>query len=288
VGGEQRSEGHLERAAGVRLYHCNWLPREAAGAGARRPVLIVMHGYAEHCRRYDEFAEALLARDIGVCRFDARGHGRSSGQRGHVQEYSQYVDDLEAFVEYVAGLFPERPLAVLGHSNGGLVAIRAVQRGLGRVRALAVTSPLFALPLERRPVPDGLARVLSLLLPRLPLPNGLRPADLTHDEALQRAVANDPWVHRVATPRWYWSMTLAGRAALGAAAQLTLPLLTVLGDADPVVDRASILDFHARAGSLDKQLLHRPGEKHEVLNETDRRQLFAAVGDWVERVCTSA
>jgi alpha-beta hydrolase superfamily lysophospholipase len=83
-------------------------------------------------------------------------------------------------------------------------------------------------------------------------------------------------------------MTLAGRAALAAAAQLTLPLFTVLGDADPVVDRAPILDFHARAGSLDKQLVRRPGELHEVLNETDRRQLFAAVGDWVERVCANA
>jgi lysophospholipase len=287
VGGEQRIEGQLERAAGVRLYYCNWLP-PAAGRAAPRPIAIVMHGFAEHCRRYDELAEALCARDIGVCRFDARGHGRSSGQRGYVRQYSDYIDDLAAFVDYIAELYPDRPLALLGHSNGGLIAIRALQRGLPRVCALALTSPLLALPSNRRPVPDAVARVLCAAFGRLPLPNGLRPTDLTHDAALQRAVAADPWIHRVATPRWYWSMTLAGRAALSAAAQLTVPLLTVVGDEDPVVDRAAILDFHARAGSLDKELLRRPGELHEVLNETDRGRLFVQVADWVDRVCASA
>jgi alpha-beta hydrolase superfamily lysophospholipase len=286
VAAEQRVEGYLERETGVRLYYCNWLATPERPL-TPRPILIVMHGFAEHCRRYDELSEALLAREIGVCRFDARGHGQSSGQRGYVHEYSRYVDDLVAFIDDIAAAHPDRPLALLGHSNGGLIAIRAVQRGLPRVRALAVTSPLLALPPGRRPVPDGVARLLSAVFGRLPLPNGVRAADLTHDEALQRAHAADPWVFRVATPRWYWSTTLAGRAALNAAEQVTLPLLTVLGEADPVVDRSAIIDFHARAGSRDKALLRRPGELHEVLNETARRQLYALLGDWIERVCSS-
>jgi alpha-beta hydrolase superfamily lysophospholipase len=271
-------EGQLERAADVRLYYCNWLPKPAG------PILIVMHGYAEHCRRYDEFAAALLARGIGVCRFDARGHGRSSGQRGYVGCFEDYVDDLAVFIAQVAATHPQRTLALLGHSNGGLIAARAVERGLPQVRALALTSPLFALPRARQPVPDGVARLLSAAIGRLPLPNGIRSADLTHDVALQAAHAADPWVHGRATPRWYWSMTLAGRAAIEQAERVKLPLLSVLGERDVVVDTDAIRAFHERAGSSDKQLLERPGELHEVLNETDRAQLFEHIAGWLGRV----
>ena len=246
-----------------------------------------MHGFAEHCRRYDEFAEYLLASGIGVSRFDARGHGRSSGQRGYVARFEDYVEDLQEFVRQVSERSPECPLVLLGHSNGGLIAIRAVQEGLPGVRGLVVSNPLVALRAARKPVPDALARVLSWGAGRLPLPNGVRPQDLTREPAILAALLQDPWIHRVGTPRWYWSMTMAGRAALADAERVTLPLLAVVGELDPLVDPRGVLEFYERAASLDKQLITRRGELHEVLNEMERRSLFALIQDWLARVCAA-
>lgn len=274
----KREEGFLERSAGVRLYHCEWWPEPASDAGA---VLVLMHGYAEHCRRYDELAEYLVQRGIAVCRIDARGDGRSSGQRGYIERFEQYTDDLRAYVERIRALAPGRPLALLGHSNGGLIALRALQQGLAGVSALVLTNPLLELRAARRPVPEVVARWLSRAAPRLPLPNGLRPEYLTHDESLRAAVRSDPWVHRRATPRWYWCALCEGRVALEQAAKLTLPLLVVVGEADPIVEPRAAKALYERAAARDKQLWARPGELHEVLNELGRRELFERIADWL-------
>jgi alpha-beta hydrolase superfamily lysophospholipase len=277
----RRAEGFFRPARGVRLYRCEWSPERSGSARAPGALLVLLHGFAEHCRRYDELSEFLVQRGHVVCRFDARGHGRSSGQRGYIRQHQDYVEDLCAYVRLVHEREPERQLALIGHSNGGLIAIRALQHGLPCVSALVVTNPLLRLCPARRPVPDALAQMLSWAAGRLPLRHGLRPADLTHEPSALAAVRRDRWVHGKTTPRWYWSATLAGRAALEQAGSLTLPLLVVVGEQDGVVEPQAAKDFYERAASHDKQLISRPGEYHEVLNETDRLGLFALMADWL-------
>jgi alpha-beta hydrolase superfamily lysophospholipase len=194
------------------------------------------------------------------------------------------VDDLRVFVQHVAAREAGRALFLLGHSNGGLTVVRALQGGLSGVAGAILTSPLLGLPAGRKPVPDGLARWLSLLAARLPLPSGIRAHELTHEQALVDAVRADPAVHRLATPRWYWSMLGAAELALHEAHRLTLPLLTIQGELDAMLDLSAVARFHARVSSLDKQLLIRTGEYHEVLNELDRQALFTLIADWLDRV----
>jgi alpha-beta hydrolase superfamily lysophospholipase len=88
----------------------------------------------------------------------------------------------------------------------------------------------------------------------------------------------------VATPRWYWSATLAAREALADAQRVTLPLLVVQGELDPIVEPSNVAEFYERAGARDKQRLVRAGELHEVLNELDRVELFGTIADWIERL----
>jgi alpha-beta hydrolase superfamily lysophospholipase len=277
-------ESSSDGVGGVRLYHCEFVPKRPVAGGA---LVALMHGYADHCRRYDEVASELAARGHVVCLFDARGHGRSGGQRGYVREFGDYVADYAAFVRRVRGRHGARPLIAMGHSNGALIALRAVQAGLEGARGLVLTGPLFRLRAARKAVPDAMARVLSALLPRLPVPNGIRSEDLMHDPTLREAHRRDGRVHRIATARWYWEMTLAGRAALAGAERVTLPLLIVQGTDDPLVDPALVAEFHERAGAADKQLVLRPGELHEVLNETERRRTFDTIAEWIERVATA-
>jgi alpha-beta hydrolase superfamily lysophospholipase len=275
------SESTFTRERGVRLYHCEFVP-ERTGEPASGALIALMHGYAEHCRRYDHVARHFAEQGHVVCAMDARGHGQSPGQRGWVRDYREYVDDFAAFVELVRARHAGRPLVVLGHSNGGLIAVRTVQAGLlAAARGLILTSPLMGLRAHRRAVPDPVARALSTLVPRLPVPNGIRSEHLTHDPVRLEAHRTDRRVHRVATARWYWSMTLATRAALAEAQRVTLPLLVAQAELDPIVDPAAVAEFHARAGSADKRLIVRSGEFHEILNETARRELLAIISDWI-------
>lgn len=280
--GTTRSEGELARGAGARLFFTEWAPAACDRGASARAIVVVMHGFGEHSGRYDEFAGYLVARGYAVARIDARGHGRSSGRRGHVSDYDDYVGDLAAFALDIAHRHSGSKLILLGHSNGGLAAIRCVQRELIQPHALVLTSPL--LRLRKQPVPDGLARVLSRFLPALPLPNGIRSEDLTRDTQLRAAHASDRWVHKVATPRWYWEMREAQRQALADAPRITLPLLTICAELDALVDPAATIDFHGRAASLDKELVVRSGEYHEVLNEIARLESFERIASWMDRV----
>jgi alpha-beta hydrolase superfamily lysophospholipase len=277
-------DGYFEHSRGLRAYECEFVLEQPHPS--RGSLIVLMHGYGEHCRRYDELSQYLARRGHVVCLFDARGHGRSQGQRGHVRDFAEYVDDFAAFVARVRPRLDFRPLIVLGHSNGGLIAIRAIQLGLAGVRALVLTGPLLGLRKSRQAAPDAVARVLSAIAPRLPLPNGIRSEDLTHDPAARDAHRHDPWVHRLATPRWYWSMTVAGRDALLGAQRVTLPLLIVQGEHDPIVEPLRVAEFYERAGSRDKRLVQRPGELHEVLNETARRESFELIAAWIEGACS--
>jgi len=288
-----RKEGSFVASDGVRLFSvedCFSIEdrsRETSGpSAAPRSLIALMHGFAEHCARYDAVAAYFAGRGHAVCRLDARGHGQSGGRRGHVRDFDDYVGDFAAFARGALGRFPAAPLVVLGHSNGGLIALRAVQRGLLAPSALVLTSPL--LRLRKKPVPDVVARFLSWAAPALPLPNGLRRQDLTHDPELLAAHAADPLVHRVATPRWYWSMTRAAQQAFSEAPGLSVPLLIVSGELDPIVDPAGAVELHARAGSSAKELSVQAGEFHEVLNETRRLETYEQIAAWIERTLGSS
>jgi alpha-beta hydrolase superfamily lysophospholipase len=277
------SDGLFEGAGALRLYHCEFAP-ERPGETQAGALVALMHGYGEHCRRYDEVSRYLAGRGHVVCSMDARGHGRSQGQRGYVREYADYVADFTAFVARVRARHAGRKLVVFGHSNGGLIAVRAIQTGLLGASGLLLTSPLIELASQQKKLPDALASALSALVPRLPVPSGIRVEDLTHDRELCDAYRRDGWRHGMATPRWYWSTTLAARAALAEAASVTLPLLIVQAEQDRLVNVARVAEFHARARAADKQLIVREGEYHEVLNEVARLELYGLVGDWIERV----
>ncbi len=274
-----RLEAQSTATDGTRLAHWEQLPQ--AGIDPRAMVLIV-HGYGDHSGRYDEVARSLLARGYGVASFDLRGHGRSGGQRGYVRTFRDYLSDLQQVAVWVRARHRERPLALLGHSTGGLIAIRALQERYFEASALVAVCPLLRIADEHRVVPDWVARLISVALPRLPLPSGIDAEELTHDPAWVKRTREDTLCHGKATPRWFWEAQRSGRVALQAAGRLQLPVLVVKADQDTLSDPATIGDFFARLGSADRTLLERKGEYHEVLNETDRQAVFAILGDWLD------
>ena len=58
-------------------------------------VVVIVHGIAEHCGRYEHVARQLNAANVSVVGYDQRGHGRSGGRRGHVDSMDQLHDDLQ-------------------------------------------------------------------------------------------------------------------------------------------------------------------------------------------------
>ncbi len=239
----------------------------------------LLHGYMEHGGRYAELAAYLATAGLATAAVDLRGHGRSGGPRGFVAGGEDYLEDLRA----ARGADPEPALPhfLLGHSNGGLIALQAALAGDMAWRGVIVTNPYLAATAPAPRLKRMVGHLAGRLWPRLALPAAISADDLTHDPEKQAAHRSDPLIFGHATAGWYRATTaLQGR--LLQQRHLPQPLLFVYSDADPVACPRHSARLAAQLQAADKTVVVRPGEAHEVLNETQRTQLFAVVAAWVQ------
>lgn len=271
-------EGVLKRneTAGPPLYFYATTPEKP------RAVVGLLHGYAEHGKRYAHVADAWAERGIATVAIDMRGHGRAEGRRGHCDRFEEFLDDGSELTRLVRDRAPDLPAVLFGHSFGGLVAASMAIARPSPWKALALSGPFFGVATQVPLVKRLAGRVATRIAPTLAIPTGLSGKDVTHDAERGRAYDEDPLVFKTATARWFTETEAAQGAAIKRAASLTMPLLLVIGLADHVVSVARARAFFDAAGSKDKAWDGKEGLFHEVLNEVEWKPIAERFGEWIE------
>ena len=254
-------------------------------AGEPRALVVLTHGFGEHCGRYGGLAQALNAARISLFAYDLRGHGRSGGPRGFVPCYEDLLDDLERVIAAAQREHPGLPLFLFGHSMGGNIVINYALRrqAPAGIRGVLVSGPWLRLASQPPGWKRVLGRLAAKLQPRMVLPAAMDPAVLSHDRQQVLAYSSDPLVHSTMTARLFAEVTAAGEWALAHAAALTLPVLLMHGGGDRLTDPRATEEFHARAGGNDKSLKIYPDQYHEILNETDPAPVLRDIVEWIQR-----
>jgi alpha-beta hydrolase superfamily lysophospholipase len=267
-----------------KLYTRGWVPLQESV----RAALVLVHGLGEHCARYDAVAAFFAGQGIATFGFEHRGHGRSSGKRGHIPSYDLVLQDMDHFIEEARLAFEDVPVFLYGHSMGGnMVLYYALQRRSQALRGVISTSPGLAvgtpLPLALRAV----ARLLYALAPSFTLPNGLNLAHLSHDERVIEAYRNDPLVTPMVSARLGLEMMDKGRWILEHAEDFPLPLLLLQGGAERIVSPEAVREF-ARRVPADR-ITYREWEHlyHELHNEPEKDQVLHTMLDWLNRHISS-
>lgn len=248
-------------------------------SGAHRAVLLV-HGLGEHCGRYDALAQWFNRRGYAVRSYDQRGHGRTPGQHGAIPRADALLEDLaDIYTDYAASL-GFAPL-LLGHSMGGLVALRTVLDGRIAPPLLMLSSPVL-----RAHEPkwlQALAARLTSWLPNLPLRAGLKADKLSHDPAVGPAYKRDPLRYGWVTPRLANFIFRAGPACIADAKQLRVPSLLLYAGDDYLVDPAGSHDFAAVASPALLTTQKFDTLYHELFNEADpgRSEVLTALETWL-------
>ena len=268
----------LTMADGQQLFLRDWSGR------ATHSAVLIVHGLGEHSGRYDALAKWFVSHGYAVRSYDQRGHGRTPGRRGALRHSDDLLRDLTAVYENYAIHSGRHPL-LLGHSMGGLVALRAVLDGRVEPSGLVLSSPALRSfePLWLR----RLAAVLARVLPNLPLRNGLPVDALSHDTKVVEEYRTDPLRTGWITPRLADFIFRAGASSITDAWRLRVPTLLLAAGSDRLVDPSGSRDF-ANGAWATHQLTSRFFDTlfHELFNETEtgRHQVLAQLAEWLRRL----
>jgi alpha-beta hydrolase superfamily lysophospholipase len=111
----------------------------------------------------------LVDRNYSVTAYDHRGHGLSDGLPGHVESFAEYDEDLTRMLKSVRSRSQVKPLFLIGHSMGGLIALRYAARNSNTLSGAIISAPLIEVAV---PVPAHklmIARVSARMAPRMRL-----------------------------------------------------------------------------------------------------------------------
>ena len=94
--------------------------------GEPKAVVVIIHGAMEHHRRYGWLIEKWRLSGFHVIMGDLPGHGLTSrAGRGHIDSFDEYIFEVKDWIQ--AAYRFELPVFLIGHSMGGLIAIRLLQ-----------------------------------------------------------------------------------------------------------------------------------------------------------------
>lgn len=245
-------------------------------AGTSIAVVIVVHGYAEHGGRYAHVAGAFAAQGWATVAPDHLGHGRSDGERGLIADFAHVVDDLHATVDLAEAAYPGVPILMAGHSMGGLLTARFVQRSPHRLAGAAFLGAVLG------DWPWARAVLAEPSLPEEPS----HPDGMSRDPATNRSYAEDPLVYHGGYKRPLLVSEVATLDAFRAEIdRIRVPVACLHGSADPFVPPGPTVQAVVDMPSTDKLIRVYPGAKHELVNETNRDEvlgdLVGAVRRWV-------
>jgi hypothetical protein len=232
------------------------ISKPTAGAARQLPAVILIAGSGPQDRDetvfgipiFGQLADRLADAGFLVLRYDKRGVGQSGG-RIESATLADYADDLRAAVKLVSERkdVDRRQLAVIGHSEGGLVALVAAAREK-RITALVLIAAIgvTGAELNMTQVTHGLDRAK--------VPAAERQTTIELQKKIQTAVLTGkgwedipPALRRQADIPWFKSFLAFDPAKV--MSDVKQPILIVQGLLDTQVDpsNADLLEKLARA-----------------------------------------
>lgn len=267
---------HVSTKDGTSLLVRHW----PVASGEPWASILLVHGLAEHCGRYEHVGAQFAGAGIDAHAFDSRGFGGSGGPRASIDRWSQLHDDLEERLVAVRSISPARPLVLYGHSLGGLIALGYVLDGRARPDLLVLSAPAIKadLPLIPRLAVSGLRRVA----PGMMLKNPFDAEVLSCDPEVGARYVSDPLNQHKSTVRFaHAALTEQGRVSAGLD-RLSIQTLVVHGGDDRLVPTASSAVFEGMTGVTRRVY---PVLRHEIHNEPTGAMVVKDIVTWIrERV----
>lgn len=277
----------------------------AKTAEKEKAVIVLVSGRTEHLTKYAEFFYDLKDSGFSFFIYDHRGQGSSERlladhQKGYIDNFNSYVDDLSTFLE--TKVFPrtESPVFIVSHSMGGAISYLYALENSKRLKGMVLCAPMFSI--NTGLVPQIVARLLVKSMVTIgsteryvfgggPYDPDKKFAenDVTHSSARfelnKKLIASFPEVALGGATFGWLDQSFSAMDSIRNSKTGTLestPILIISGAEDSVVGFAPQKEVCDNfADNCRIQVID--GAKHELLMETDaiRSQVLALIVEFV-------
>ncbi|MFZ5596803.1 MAG: alpha/beta hydrolase [Bacillota bacterium] len=268
------SEFEWHTSDGLKIFAREWRPEQV------KAVVCLVHGFGEHCGRYNHLASHLETEGYAMLSHDLRGHGRSEGQRGHTTSYEALMEDIDHITGEASKRFPGLPVFLYGHSMGGNLVLNYALRRKPGLNGVIATGPWLKLTQHVPAVLVFIGKLIKKLSPASSRSSGLDARGLSHDPEVVRAYQSDPLVNGMISYGMLFSIVDSGLWALDHAKEFKLPLLIMHGGADPITLPQASMQFAENVRG-DCTIKIWDGLYHEIHNEPEKNEIFRFTTDWL-------
>jgi len=266
-------------------------------AGVKVKCLVYLsHGFSEHLGLYEEIGQFLAERGFLAFGHDHVGHGNSEGKRVYIENVDHYVDDVIHHCMAMEDKNLNLPMFLVGHSMGGMIAVRTVLRHPEFFKGMVLNGPLIVPgpqvgPIDLRSTPirtfvsKTLLQLLSWIIPDVPIG---RPdmSVITRDKTALAMLEKD-------TLRWTGGCKVMLLLAfvfclddnINQLTEIRTPFLTLHGEIDKLCNPLGSDLLFRRSPVKDKTIKIFPGAYHQLFLELPavRREALLDIVHWIDR-----
>ncbi|OZM56707.1 hypothetical protein CIB95_10825 [Lottiidibacillus patelloidae] len=277
-------------------------------------IIQIAHGMTEHSKRYDEFANYMLKKGIAVYANDHRGHGEEAGQKGELGFFGEengwdlVLSDMEVITNTISNRHPAIPIILLGHSMGSFLARTYLLDHFEKINGLIISGtggdPGFlgkiGIQLAKLEMQTKGKKAQSQLLTNMTFGSFNKPFKnprtnfewLCSDENKVDEYIHDPLCGQVCTTSFYYDMfsginQLFKRERIGYI-PTSVPIYIFSGTNDPMSKKGKVIvdlyNKYKKANVADVKYKLYEGGRHEMLNESNRYEVFESIAKWVHEI----
>ncbi len=274
-------------------------------------VLQIVHGMAEYIDRYDDFAKYMTEHGFNVIGHDHLGHGYSVSDERDYGFFAEengdkiIIEDMHSVTQYAREKWEELPNFILGHSMGSFClrqyltkysndVFGAIIMGTGWIPSAAA---LLGKTIATNTCKSKGSHTINPLLIKLtlePYNKPFAPARtncdwLSRDEKQVDLYVNDKLCGFDFTAGAYKDFFTVlekiakNRQLIGM--RKSLPILITSGSIDPVGGKKACEKLNAqykRCGINDVTLKLWENDRHEILNELDKSDVYDYICTWLK------
>lgn len=211
--------------------------------------LIATHGIGEHLGRAD-FLVQQLSSSYNILRYDIRGHGLSTGDPAYVENFQDFVLDLDEVIGFAKKRYRMNSYVLFGHSMGALITSMYVKKHARKQfypEKVYLSSPPVGLSGATGKIANMASYSIMNLLSMSPISvrlDGLiNVSILSHNPEIGRRYLEDKRTHKSLHSKLLFELVKSSKDTFSSPLACQCPCYVSVGDEDKIVSCDAIIEY---------------------------------------------